>query len=404
MNEAAHSRPRSKRTVPLVLGGLLVVLCITVLVVGVLPAYARRAALEESTAERVAELPRVTFVTPSLAPDLVQLVLPARLDALQHTSLYAQVGGYLGAMQADMGDKVSAGQLLVEIETPVLDQQLEQNKAAVGVALARIDLAQARLDLAHATLARLKSVGDSRAVSQQAIDEATANERTDGATLEAARAELGAVQAEGRRLAAQKQLARIVAPFNGEITARGYDAGALAVADKTDGARPIFALTNREQIRAFVDLPQSWSAAVSEGESIQFTVKELRDRAFEATITRLSPELSSATRTRLVEARIPNESHELLPGMFAEATLALRRPTPTALVPGEAIIIRDGKTTLAVIDEQDSLRYVAVELGRDTGSLVEVLTKIPAESRIAVNLSRQLPDATKVRPVKRVAR
>jgi RND family efflux transporter MFP subunit len=392
---ASHGR------IPLALGGMVVVIGALVLVLGVLPAFARRAALNEATAERVAELPRVVFVETTQSPGTSTVVLPARLDALQETKLYAQMGGYLGPMMADLGDVVRAGQVLVEIETPILDRQLEQNQAAEGVATAKIDLAKARLDLAKATLARLQSVGDSRAISKQAIDEAAANEKTDAANLQAARADLAAVEADGRRLQAQKQLARIVAPFDGEITARGFDAGALVVADKTDAALPIFTLTNREEIRAFVDVPQSWSAAVQLGEPIAFSVKELRHRTFNVQVARMAPNLNETTRTRLVEARIPNADHQLLPGMFAEATLTLTRPTSTATVPGEAIVIRDGKTTLAVIGDDDTLRYLPVDLGRDTGLQVEVLTEIPPRTRVAVNLAKHLPEGSKVRPIAR---
>lgn len=395
------SRSKSGANIPLALGGMVVVIGVLVLLLGVLPAYARRAALNESTAERVAEIPRVVFVEVAESAASARIEIPARLEALQETKLFAQMGGYLGNMQADLGDVVRAGQVLVEIQTPVLDRQLEQNLAAVGVSKAKIDLAAARLELAKATLARLRSVGDSRAISKQAIDEAAANEKTDAANLEAARADLAAVEADGRRLLAQKELARIVAPFDGEITARGFDAGALVVADKTDAALPIFTLTNREEIRAFVDVPQSWSAAVKVGEPIEFTVKELRGRSFNVQVARMAPNLDEATRTRLVEARIPNASHELLPGMFAEAALTLTRTSPTTAVPGEAIVIRDGKTMLAVIDEQDMLRYVAVELGRDTGSIVELLTPVPAKTRVAVNLAKQLPEGAKVRPMPR---
>jgi hypothetical protein len=251
-------------------------------------------------------------------------------------------------------------------------------------------------------------VGDARAVSQQTLDEAAANEKSDAATLAAARADLASVEAAGHKLEAQKSLARIVAPFDGEITARGYDAGALIVADRIDAARPIFRVTNREEIRAFVDVPQSFAASIAAGQSIDLTVRELAGRHFDAKITRAAPELDRTTRTRLVEARVANADHALLPGMFAEAAIASVRAAGTTMVPGEAILIRDGKQALAVIDAQDTLHYIVVTLGRDNGAQVEVLggaaSGVPAGARLAVGLSRQPADGAKVAPVARATK
>lgn len=391
----------SKRSVPYALAGLLGAIAIVVLLAGVLPAFERRRALAAETAEAVAQAPAVLFVEAVAAPGTVRVTLPARLDALQQTALYAQVGGYLGPMRADLGDAVKAGQLLTEIQTPVLDRQLEQNESSRLVAQAKIELAQAKLDLATATLARLRSVGDARAISQQAIDEAAANERSDAASLAAARADLAAAEADGRRLAAQKALARIVAPFDGEVTERNYDAGALVVADKTDGSRPIFRITDRHEIRAFVDVPQTLAAAAVPGVKVTFTVRELAGRPFPSTVVRAAPALDEVTRTRLVESRLENADHALLPGMFAEAALELPRAQRTALVPGEAVLIRAGKQTIAVIDEKQSLRYLPVTIGRDTGSQVEVLGGLEPGTRVVVNLSRQLPEGIVVAPTPR---
>lgn len=393
--------PSRSVAVPVTLSLLVLGIAAAVILLGVLPALRRTKALEQSTTQRTAELPRVVFVETTAVPATARAALPARLDALQSTALYAQVSGYLGPLQADLGDAVKQDQLLVAIETPILDRQIEQNASARNVALAKIELAEARLQLARASLARLRSVGDARAVSQQALDEAAANEKSDAASLAAARADLGASEADGRRLAAQKALARIVAPFDGEVTARGFDTGALIVADRTDAGLPIYRITNRQQIRAFIDVPQSLAPGIAVGGTVDFTVKELPARTFTAQIVRASPALDPVTRTRLVEARIPNDDHALLPGMFAEASLVLPRSGNSAMVPGEAIIIREGKQTLAIIDPDDTLRYQVVQLGRDNGTLVEVASGVTSGSRVAVGMSKQLPPGIKVQPVKR---
>ncbi|MCE9620565.1 MAG: efflux RND transporter periplasmic adaptor subunit [Planctomycetes bacterium] len=406
-SEPAHHKDaaarRRSRSVPIVLGLALLAVVAAVIVFGVLPALSRTRALAESAAARNDELPRVVFVEAAALPASARVVVPARLDALQATSLYAQVGGYLGPMLVDMGDVVKKDQLLVEIQTPLLDRQIEQNISARDVAQAKIDLAQARVDLSHASLERLRSVGDERAVSKQSLDEASANSRTDKANLAAARADLAAVEADGHRLAALKSLARIVAPFDGEVTARGFDAGALIVADKTDNAVPIFRVTNREEIRAMINVPQSVSVNMHVGQPVEVTVKEIPDRRFTTKITRMAPELDRTTRTLQVEARIPNADHALMPGMFAEAAVVVPSTVDASLVPGEVIVIREGKQTLPVIDAQDTLHYLPVTLGRDNGTMVEVRSGAPVGTRVATNMSRQLPEGTKVAPVARAA-
>ena len=155
------------RAVPLALGAILFLIAALVVVFGVLPALSRRQVLAESTTRRVAELPRVVFVIAGAAPDVQRVSLPARMQAGLETALYPQVGGYLIPTKVEMGDRVKADQLLAEIQVPILDRQLEQNESSRSLEQAKIDLAQSRLDLAKATLGRLRSVGDARAISQQ---------------------------------------------------------------------------------------------------------------------------------------------------------------------------------------------------------------------------------------------
>ncbi len=403
-----HANPTRSRAVAFSLVAGVVGLVAVVVFVGVIPALHRTTALAESAAARSNDVPKVVFVEAIAAPTTTRVVLPARLAAQQETALFTQTSGFLGTMQVDVGDVVKAGQLLVEIATPVLDRQIEQVASAIKVSQARIELAEVKLELARVSLERLRRVQDTRAVSQQMLDEAQAEEKSDAASVAAARADLGAVEADGRKLEAQKTLARIIAPFDGEVTARGFDTGALMVADRVDAARPIFRITNREEIRAFIDVPQSFAASVAAGQTVDLVVREFAGRHFEAKITRAAPELDRVTRTRLVEARIANADHALLPGMFAEAAIMSTRAAGTTLVAGEAILIREGKQALAVIDAQDTLHYTVVTLGRDNGAQVEVLdgvnAGVPAGARLAVGLSRQPADGTKVAPVARATK
>ena len=226
---------------------------------------------------------------------------------------------------------------------------------------------------------------------------------TDEPFLAAARADLGAVEAEGHRLEAQRGLASIVAPFDGEVTARSYDAGMLVVADRVDESRPIFRVVDRSVIQASIDVPQSLAAGVQDGQDMEFTVRELPGRSFRCKVDRTAPALERASRTRLVQARIPNPDGTLLPGMFAQATITIPHPAGIALIPGEAVVIRDGKQVVATVDAEDTLHYASVELGRDNGTQVEVLTGLAPGARVVTNLARQFPEGTKVTPVARPA-
>lgn len=389
------------RAVPVVLALLVFGLVAAVVGFGVLPAMKRRDELARSVETRGEGLQRVVFIEAVAAPANVRMTLPARIRPAQETALFAQAGGYLGPMTVDVGDRVEAGQVLVTIATPVLERQIAANAALRKVAAARIELAQTRLDLSRASLARLEGVGDVRAVSRQSIDEAAAAVKSDAASLAAAVAEVGSVEAAGLSLEAQRALARIAAPFAGEVTERGFDAGALIVADKVDPARPIYRIVDRESVRVMIDVPQSLAMGVAVGQTIEVSVREIPGKTLSAKIVRAAPELDRATRTRLVEASLPNADHALLPGMFAEATVLLPRGAGTTLVPGEAIVVRDGKQMLAVIDAQDAIHYLPAVLGADNGAQVEVLSGLASGARVAVGLSRQPAEGAKVEPVVR---
>lgn len=368
---------------------------------GVLPKAAARAALERRTAERAEAPPRVLASRVTAAPAMQSLTLPARLEAAMDASLYAREGGYVREQHADLGDRVEAGQVLAVLDTPVLDRQIAEAGTAVTLAAARVAVARAVSDQSDVSLGRVESIDDRRAISQQVVDDARAKAAADKASFDAARAAEESAKAALSRLQEQKAQATIRAPFAGEITQRGYDVGALIVADKPDTTRAVFRLTNRDQLRVFVQAPQSAALALGEGQEVSVFIREISGRVFKGKVARAAAAVDASSRTRLVEARLDNQDHALLPGMFAECTFSVPRAGEQPLIPGEALLIRDARTQVAVIDADGAIRYRVVEIARDLGAVIELRSGVKPGERVAVNLARQPAEGVKVDAVDR---
>ncbi|MBX3379970.1 MAG: efflux RND transporter periplasmic adaptor subunit [Phycisphaeraceae bacterium] len=402
---AGHGVPPVGRgariVVPVSFALLLVAFGAAVVFFGVIPRVQAKAALDQRTAERLLEKPRLSAVPAVSAGADEKIDLPARLQALVAAAIFPREGGYVKEIRADIGDKVTAGQVLAVIDTPVLDQQILAVTANVATSIAKVKQAEAQAKSSDATIRRLKSV-DHGVVSQQSIDDAQGRADVDTAAVVAANAELDAQKANLERLRQQKDLATIVAPFAGEIGERGYDVGDLVIADKTDSNKPIYRLADRAHMRVFIDLPQSAAVRVEPGHEIRLTVRELPGRVFVGKIVRISSAMDTATRTRLAEARVENPELELLPGMFADASLTIPGAARGVLVPGEALLIRDGKAQIAVVSNDGKIEYRNVAIGRDSGAKIEILEGIAPGESVVINLARQLAPGTAVEIVERL--
>lgn len=386
---------RARFVVPVSFAILLLAFGAAVVFLGVIPRVQAKASLVQRTSERLAEKPRVSAIPAVGAGADAKIELPARLQALVAAAIFPREGGYVKEIKADIGDKVTAGQVLAIIDTPVLDQQILALTANVATSNAKVKQAEAQAKSSSATIRRLKSV-EQGVVSQQSIDDAQGKADVDIAALVAANAELDATRANVERLRQQKELATIVAPFAGEIGERGYDVGDLVVADKTDSNKPIYRVADRAQMRVFIDLPQSAAVRVKPEHVIKLTVRELPGRVFEGKIVRIASAMDTATRTRLAEARVENPEGELLPGMFADVSLTIPGAARGVLVPGEALLIREGKAQVAVVGKDGKLDYRKVEIGRDNGAKIEILEGIEPGESVVINLARQLAPGTAV--------
>lgn len=326
-------------------------------------------------------VPTVNVVTPQGGQGGGDLNLPGRLQAYARAPIYARTSGYLKYWKADIGQKVKAGDVLAEIETPDLDQQLLQ---------ARADLASARANesLAQTTAKRWQSMRDSDSVSKQEVDEKKGDYDAKHALATAAEANL-------ERIQALKGFARLTAPFDGTVTARETDVGALINAG--GGGQELFVVSDVRKLRMYVNVPQNYAPSIKAGETVKLTVPEYPGETFTGTVESSSSAISAATGTTLVQVAVDNQAGKLLPGAYAGVTFDL--PTNAALfsVPASALIFDDQGLRVAVLDAQNKVRFKPVTIARDMGKTVQLGSGIAQGDRLIESPPDGLADGDSVR-------
>jgi RND family efflux transporter MFP subunit len=326
-------------------------------------------------------IPAVEVVAPERGTSGQHLVLPGEVRAWYSAPIYARVSGYVKMWYRDIGAKVKAGDVLAEIDTPDLDQQYEQ---------ARDELARAQADsaLAELTAKRWEALRVTDSVSQQTADEKVGN-------FKAMKAQVAAATANVARLAALEAFKKIVAPFNGVVTARKIDVGALV--NSTPGNAPdLFGVADVHEMRIYVDVPQAFSAQVRAGMSAQLKLPQFPDRSFAATVTTTSDAISQGSRSLLVELRRDNKDGLLQPGAFVEVDFDLP-PDPNALrIPASALIFRRIGPEVATVDSADKVVLKDVVVGRDLGTEVEIKSGLAPENRLIRSPSDSIASGDRV--------
>src|ERR1700730_7531852 len=361
-----------------VLFGTLAVL-VALFAVGFVPRWRANAALVSSVRD---QRPTVTVTSSQWPSDAANLVLPGSTQAIQETAIYARTNGYVRQWNVDIGAKVEAGQLLAEIETPEVDQELNQARANVAQA-------SANSELARATLTRWQKLVDGEVVSSQEFDEKKS-------AADARAADLQVAQANVKRLEELQGFEKIAAPFTGIVTARNIDNGTLVTSGSGQTA-PLFRLAQTDVLRIYVTVPQTQSRSVAPGQSATVSVREIPDKTFNAKVVRTAGAIDPASRTLLTELQLPNEDGQLFPGMYAEVKFALPQDSRTLLVPGNAVMIRSDGPKVLVVDAKQTIRARAVKLGHDLGDKVEIVSGLnPAEPLVA-NPNDALRDGLEVK-------
>ena len=322
----------------------------------------------------------VRVATPNPDGAGLNLALPGTLQGFVQAPIAARASGYLKKWHKDIGSRVKQGELLAEIETPEIDQQLSQ-------AVAARNQAASGLDLAHSTLQRWEALRKKDVVSQQELDEKRSADVQ-------ARANLAAADANVERLKQLEGFKRVVAPFSGVITRRNVDVGDLIDAGGGAG-RALFVLAQTDPLRVYVSVPQSYAQLVKVGQQVVVTQTELRGSGFKGEISRTSASIDATTRTMQVEITLPNKDGILLPGAFVQVALPLQ-PSGVTTIPTNALMIRAEGPQVAAVGPDGKVHLRPVRVGRNYGEAIQVLDGVGDKDRLVLNPPDSLNDGDAV--------
>jgi RND family efflux transporter MFP subunit len=350
----------------------------------------RARAMSALTVEtREMAVPSVTVTQPKRGAPAETILLPGTLQAFTDAPIYARTSGYLRRRHVDLGDRVRSGQLLAEIDAPELEQQLQQARADLASADANYRLAQVTAD-------RYQDLVKTDSVSRQDADTATG-------TLDARKAAVQAARANVTRLEQLQAFTKIYAPFDGVVTVRNTDVGALIDPGASGGAaRELFHVASVDKLRLFVTVPQANARAATPGVTAEVTLAELPGRTFAATLVRTAQSLDQASRTLLVEFEVPNTGGELLPGAYVGVRLKLPTPAATVILPVNSLLFRSEGMRAAVIRNGNHAVLVPITIGRDYGTEVEVVSGLSPDDLVVVSPPDSLVDGQEVRVVRQM--
>jgi RND family efflux transporter MFP subunit len=393
----------------IVIALLLAVLIVVGFFVGYLPRQRREAVLAAESKETGRTLPvvNVSRVTRSAANSM--LVLPGNIQAVTEAPILARATGYIRKRYVDIGDRVKAGQVVAEVEAPELDQQILQAHAAIDQAASSVQQAEAAIqqgraneNLAHLTAGRMSNLLGRGVISKQDNDNAQAQYAAQQANTEALvkaaaamRSSVAAAEANLARLNQIKTYQTVRAPFDGVITVRNVDTGALV----NEGSTLLFRVAQTAALRTYINLPQADAESVKVGQHAIVSIAELPGRKFDGIVTRTSNALDPATRTLLTELQVRNADGALMPGMYAEVDLTVPRKFPPLLIPGDTLIVRSDGPQVAVVNADGTVHFTRIQLGRDYGDRLEVISGLVEGQRLAVNPSDEVREGVKVSPV-----
>jgi RND family efflux transporter MFP subunit len=395
-------------TISAILIGLLVLL-IGGFFAGYLPLQKREATVRAEADEREKALPRMAVMRVSRGSDANELKLPGTMQPITEAPILARADGYLKKRVVDIGDRVRAEQVLAEIDAPELDQQIRQAEAAVEQAQAAVEQAQANLeqgkanrDLAQITADRWKALFARGVVPRQDSDQYQAQFAAQNANVQALekavsaqRSNVTAAKANLGRLQEVQNYRIVKAPFDGVITVRNVDAGALVSAGNT----LLYRIAQTETLRTYVNVPQANANSVHVGQPAVLTVSNFPGRSFRGKVTRTAKALDPATRTMLVEVDVPNGDGALFPGTYSEVDLSASRSNPPLVLPANAIIFRNDGAQVAIVQPDGTIHLQKVVVGRDYGDRVEILQNLAEGTTIIATPGDSAREGTKIIPV-----
>ncbi|WP_321938565.1 efflux RND transporter periplasmic adaptor subunit [Paraburkholderia sp. J8-2] len=381
---AATEATARKRTA-VIIGLTCLAIAATLLTAGIVPRLeAHTAQAEQVAAQR--ELV-VSTLTPTRAPATQDLLLPGSIMSWADASIYARTSGYVQHWSTDIGAHVKAGQTLAQIDTPELDAQLQQARADEATA-------QANYRFANSTAQRWQTMLQTQSVSEQDAQSKTSDAAAKLATLQAA-------QANVARLQELVSYQNVTAPFDGVITARNVQVGALVTAGGTPGLATmpgeLFHIAQTDRLRVYVDVPQDDASLVTPGTTVWLTTQQYPGRRFDASVARSSNVIDPVSRTLRVEVDVDNHDGALMPGAYAQVHLALTAAAPALELPVSALLFRPDGVTVAVVDAKNTVQLRKVTIGRDFGTYVEIATGLAPTERVINNPGDAIASGQSVR-------
>jgi RND family efflux transporter MFP subunit len=361
---------------------LILVVAVLLVVFGILPRIQARTALRQETLRMA--VPTVAVVQPKRSAPAQEMVLPANVQAFADAPIYARTNGYLKRWYVDIGSRVKEGQLLAEIDTPEVNQQLRQARADLGTS-------QANLNLSKITADRYQGLLKTDSVSKQESDNAAGDHEAKQASLQSA-------QANVKRLEELQSFQRIYAPFSGVITARNTDIGALINSGSTGGnGNELFHIAQPDKLRVYVSVPQIYSQAAKPGLTADLTLAEFPGRRFQGKLVRTANAIDPTSRTLLVEIAVDNPTGQLFTGSYAEVHFKLPTPTSSLILPVNTLLFRSEGLRVATVGQGQKVELKQITLGHDFGSEVEVVAGLTGNENVIVNPPDSVVDGETVR-------
>ena len=406
-----HDHPSTARTRTMLLIGLgIAAIFIVLLVIGVIPRVRNQRELAAAAQETQSTAPEVYVIRPQLASE-ASLSLPGTTQAIQDSVIYARASGYLARRHVDIGDRVTAGQLLAEIASPEIEQQLRQAQADLLQSEKNLDLQRANLDLARTTMARYQAADAEGAVAKQAVDQSVATHNTARAAVAAAEANVQSNRANVQRLSELTGFQRVMAPFDGTVIQRNVDVGALITAGSpvnntavapttvTGAANGLFEVAQIDTLRVFVNVPQAFAPNVHAGLPVQVRVRGHLQEPVAAKVARTATALDPGTRTLLTQIEIANPSHRILPGAFVYVDFAIGPSGTRWRIPATAMIFDAHGTRVVIVGPGNKLHFQPVVVGRDLGTSIDIQSGLRGDEAVVRQPRVSLAEGQTVTPI-----
>ena len=361
----------------LMIGVVLLVLVVGAAIAMLVRRHDSNVLADETERESV---PTVAVIHPTLEKPDEELVLPGSLQAFEESPIYARTNGYLLRWYKDIGSRVTKGELLADIDTPEVDQELMQTRATRQQIVAQMDLAKINSD-------RYLSLRKTDSVSQQEADQQASG-------YQQAKANLDANDANVRRLEELEAFKHVYAPFSGVLTKRNVDPGALINAGGT--GKELFDMARVDPLRVYVNVPQAYAPAIKNGMEAWVTLQELPGQKFKGTVARTAESIDPTTRTLLTEVDVPNKDGHLLPGSFGEVHFRVGINARKVTVPVNTMLFRQEGPRVAVVGSDNKVQLRPITIGRDYGSTLEILGGVSVEDQVVVNPADSLEEGQQV--------